>query len=143
MRHYYSPKRRIGQKFRKGETLEKRLEDFGVTGIIGQAEERKAKKEPPSEIDSRALFKEKLREINALMVQAEKIEANRKKIEARRYAHEKKLGDKMIRKSDKRKRVLLRREIVFTEKIKEEARRIFAAKPYDPHKTERNRVKWK
>ena len=121
--------------------VQKRLQEHGVTGIIGQADERKAKfillkKKPPSEIDSRALFKEKLRELNARIGQAEKIMA-------RRYAHRKKLGDKIRRKQDKRARRSLRREIVFAEKIKEEAGRIFAAKPYDPHKTKRSRVKYK
>ena len=120
--------------------IQKRLQEHGVTGIIGQADERKAKfilfkKESPPEIDSRALFKEKLRKINARMVQLEKIRA-------RRDAHEKKLGDKMKRKQDKRARISLRREIVLTEKIKEEAGRIFAAKPYDPHKKEKSKVKY-
>ncbi len=128
--------------------VQKQLQEHGVTGIIGQADERKAKfillkKGPPPGMDSRALFKEKLRELNARMVQLEKIEAHRKKIEARRDAHRKKLGDKIRRKFDKHNRVLLRREIVLTEKIKEEAGRIFAAKPYDPHKKERGKVKWK
>jgi len=65
------------------------------------------------------------------------------RIMARKDAHRKKLEDKIRRKSDKRNRRLLRREIVLTEKIKEEAGRIFAAKPYDPHKKERSRVKYK
>ncbi len=121
--------------------VQKRLQEYGITGISGQADERKAKfimlkKKSPSEIDSHALFKEKLRKINARMVQLEKIRA-------RKYAHEKKLGDKMRRNQDKRARRLLRREIVFKDKIKEEVGRIFAAKPYDPHKTERSRIVYK
>jgi hypothetical protein len=125
----------------RGRLVQKRLQEHGVTGIIGQADKRKAKfiqlkKESPPEMDSRALFKEKLRKINARMVQLERIMA-------RKDAHRKKLEDKIRRKSDKRNRRLLRREIVLTEKIKEEAGRIFAAKPYDPHKKERSRVKYK
>ena len=121
--------------------VQKRLQEYGITGIIGQADERKAKfiqlkKKSPPEMDSRALFKEKLQKINARMIQAEKIETHR-------YAHRKKLEDKIRRKSDKRNRRVLRREIVLTEKIKEDAGRIFAAKPCDPHKTERSRVKYK
>ena len=125
----------------RGRLVQKRLQEHGVTGIIGQADKRKAKfiqlkKESPPEMDSRALFKEKLRKINARMVQLERIMA-------RKDAHRKKLEDKIRRKSDKRNRRVLRREIVLTEKIKEDAGRIFAAKPCDPHKTERSRVKYK
>ncbi len=140
MRNKYSPNRGIGQKFQKTKTLQKRLQEYGVTGIIGKADELKPifiqlKRKSRLETDSRALFKEKLRKDKARIDQLEKIRA-------RRDAHEKKLGDKMRRNQDKRARRLLRREIVFTEKIKEEAGRIFAAKPYDPHKKERSRVKY-
>lgn len=120
--------------------VQKRLQEYGITGISGRVDGLKAKiiqfkKRSPSAIDSRALFKEKLRKLNALIVQKEKMEA-------RRDAHRKKLGDKIDRKQAKRERRSLRREIVLGEKIKEEAKRIFAAKPYDPHKKERSKIKW-
>jgi hypothetical protein len=130
MRHHYSPNRRIGQKFQKRKTLQKRLEDSGVSGIIGDIDEVGARrilqsKKPASE---KRLILSSLE--NFYKKQQEWLKEQRDWRPIRRDIERGQTADR-------------KHEAIVKQMARREAKRIFAAKPYDPHKTERSRVKYK
>jgi len=131
-RGYYLPKKIIGEKFKKREGLRTRLEGWGVPNIIGDIDEEKARR-----IQSKKSASEK-RILPSWLENfyKEQQEWLKKRGERQKKEREYRPIRKGIEKMQKERRKI-------GAIAKQEAKRIFAAKPYDPHKKERSKVKWK
>lgn len=119
-------------------TNQKRLEGFGIVGIRGDINEAAARRilQKGRSIPGPKRFAICLKEA-FLEKQKEEEEKRRKAEEAyRKEQREARPINKEMKKWHKEKR---KRGAI----AKQEAKRIFAAKPYDPHKKERSKLKWK